>query len=133
MPPVTPDGGGPGVGPGVGPGGPGDFNAQPFNIFVADGIIEGAHVYVDVDEDVKATFDDNEIQLVASLVAIARLKAEAEGAEEITFPPGLENSALEVVTSERSLFKKRTGALNASLTVIDQNIRENEMLAENLK
>ena len=133
MPPVTPDGGGPGVGPGVGPGGPGDFNAQPFNIFVADGIIESALVYVDVDEDVKATFDDNEIQLVASLVAIARLKAEAEGAEEITFPPGLENSALEVVTSERSLFKKRTGALNASLTVIDQNIRENEMLAENLK
>lgn len=85
------------------------------------------------DEDVKATFDDNEIQLVSSLVAIARLKAEADGAEEITFPPGLENSALEVVTSERSLFQKRTGALNASLTVIDQNIRENVMLAENLK
>ncbi len=57
----------------------------------------------------------------------------ADGTEEITFPPGLENSALEVVTSERSLFKKRTGALNASLTVIDQNIRENVMLAENLK
>lgn len=127
-PPVRPDGG-----PGIGPGGVGDFNAQPFDIFVADGIIEGARVYVDMDEDVKATFDDNEIQLVASLVAIARLKAEAEGAEEITFPPGLENSALEVVTSERSLFKKRTGALNASLTVIDQNIRENEMLAKNLK
>ena len=133
-PPVAPDGGtGGGAGGGTGGGGAGDFNAQPFSVFVADGIIEGARVYVDVDEDVKATFDDNEIQLVASLVAIARLKAEAEGAEEITFLPGLENSALEVVTSERSLFKKRTGALNASLTVIEQNIRENEVLAKNLK
>lgn len=61
-PPVRPDGGpgvGPGVGPGLGPGGVGDFNAQPFDIFVADGIIEDARVYVDINGN--GQIDENDV------------------------------------------------------------------------
>lgn len=103
------------------------------DVNLGDHVEKGQVLFKLEDEDVKATFDDNEIQLVASLAAIARLRAETEGAAAITFPPGLENSALDVVESERSLFKKRTGALEARLKVIDRNIRENEVLAKNLK
>lgn len=103
------------------------------NIKLGDRVKQGDVLFRLEDEDVLANFDDNEITRIAALATTARLQAEAEGLEEVHFPAWLESSAPDVAGAERALFNKRTLALQGRLTVIDQSIRENESLANNLK
>ena len=76
------------------------------------------------DEDVVANFDDNEITLIAALASIARLTAEANGADELIFPNWLEsnNNAKDVAAAERSVFERRRRAIQSRLTSIERRV-----------
>ena len=76
------------------------------------------------DEDVVANFDDNEITLIAALASIARLTAEANGADELIFPNWLESNsnAKDVAAAERSVFERRRRAIQSRLTSIERRV-----------
>ena len=87
-----------------------------------DRVSKGQVLFEVEDDDVRANFDDNEIQRTTALAAIARLEAESAGMEEVTFPVSLEDEAPEIVAQERSVFFSRRKALESEREVLGQEI-----------
>ncbi|MFC4166181.1 HlyD family type I secretion periplasmic adaptor subunit [Teichococcus aestuarii] len=69
----------------------------------------------------------------ALLAQDARLRAEAAGAPDITFPPDLSGSSdprvLEAMTGQRTLFSARRAHLNSQLQVLEARISQHEATA----
>lgn len=74
------------------------------------------------DKDVQAEYENNEIVLIASRIAIARLQAEANGAEQLVFPDDLIAVASVEVEAERALFSQRRRALQSEIDVLRQEV-----------
>ena len=88
-----------------------------------DDRVEKGQVLFEVeDEDVRANFDDNEIQRMTALAAIARLEAESVGKDSVEFPPGLEDEAPVIVAQERAVFVSRRKALESEREVLQQEV-----------
>ncbi len=94
------------------------------DIALGDYVKKGEVMFRLEDEDVIANFDDNEVMRVSSWATQARLKAQIEGADEVTFPSWLEQQAPEVVLEERRLFKSNKKASDGRLAVIERDIKE---------
>lgn len=92
------------------------------NANLGDRVQKGEVLFEVEDEDVRANFDDNEIQRLTSLAAIHRLMAEASGSASITFPPDLKAAAPDIVEQERLVFISRQKALANERGVIEQEI-----------
>ena len=92
------------------------------NANLGDQVSKGDVLFEVEDEDVRANFDDNEIQRLTALAAIHRLKAEAEGADSIIFPADLKAAAPDIVEQERLVFISRQKALDSETQVIEQEI-----------
>lgn len=78
------------------------------------------------DQDMQAVFDNNEIRRINSGAASARLHAEIEGADDVTFPPDLIANNPTAVDAERALFTQRKAALDDRLRVLDRTIAEKQ-------
>ena len=87
-----------------------------------DRVSKGQVLFEVEDEDVRANFDDNEIQRTTARAAIARLEAESVGAPEVLFPEGLEVEAPVIVAQERAVFSSRRRALESEREVLGQEI-----------
>ena len=87
-----------------------------------DRVSQGQVLFEVEDEDVRANFDDNEIQRMTALAAIARLEAESVGAEQVEFPAGLEEEAPVIVAQERAVFSSRRKALESEREVLQQEV-----------
>ena len=89
---------------------------------LGDRVEKGQVMFEVEDDDVSANFDDNEIQRLTALAAISRLKAEAVGLTEVTFPTELEVEAPEIVAQEKAVFLSRRKALESEREVLGQEI-----------
>ncbi len=78
------------------------------------------------DQDMQAVFDNNEIKRINSGAASARLHAEIEGADDVTFPSDLIANNPTAVDAERALFTQRKTALDDRLSVLDRAIAEKQ-------
>ncbi len=103
------------------------------NVKLGDRVTKGDVLFNLEDEDVIANFDDNEITRIAALATVVRLEGEVALAETIEFPDWLEKNAPDVAASERAVFLRRKAALDGRLSVIKQQIRENQSIAKTLK
>ena len=92
------------------------------NANLGDKVKKGDVLFEVEDDDVRANFDDNEIQRLSAQAAIHRLVAEANGATTITFPAELMAAAPEIVGQERLVFLSRQKALASETQVIEQEI-----------
>ena len=92
------------------------------NAKLGDRVSKGDVLFEVEDDDVRANFDDNEIQRLTAQAAIHRLVAEANGATTITFPTELMAAAPEIVGQERLVFISRQKALASETQVIEQEI-----------
>jgi adhesin transport system membrane fusion protein len=63
---------------------------------------------------------------VALAARVARLTAEAHGAEAISFPAGLAADAARVVESERSVFEARSKKLRHDVEVLNQQVAQKQ-------
>ncbi len=82
------------------------------------------------DEDVIANFDDNEIQRLTALAAIARLEAERSGADTLIFPADLMTAAPAIVAQEQALFRGRQIAKQGERDVL---LQESESLRRGIE
>ncbi len=94
------------------------------NIKLGDRVTRGDVLYQIEDSDALANFDDNEIRLINSGAAVARLEAEVSGAEDVTFSPEMYAENPVAVANERRLFVQRQTALNDRLRIIERSIAE---------
>ena len=92
------------------------------NANLGDSVSKGDVLFEVEDEDVRANFDDNEIQRLTALAAIHRLMAEANGRTSVNFPPDLVADAQDIVDQERLVFFSRQKALASERNVIEQEI-----------
>ena len=74
------------------------------------------------DKDVQAEYDNNEIVLITSQIAVVRLQAETEGADQVVFPDDLVRAAPAEVEAERALFAQRKRALQSEIDVLRQEV-----------
>jgi HlyD family type I secretion membrane fusion protein len=89
---------------------------------LGDRVSKGDVIFEVEDEDVRANFDDNEIQRLTARATIHRLEAESKGEDSIDFPPELVTEAPEVTAQERAVFLSRRKALDSEKKVIEQEI-----------
>ena len=92
------------------------------HVDLGDRVNQGQILFEIEDEDVRANFDDNEIQRMTALAAIARLESESVGKESVEFPAGLENEAPVIVAQERAVFVSRRKALESEREVLQQEV-----------
>ena len=92
------------------------------HVDLGDRVAQGQVLFEIEDEDVRANFDDNEIQRMTALAAIARLEAESTGKDSVVFPSGLENEAPVIVAQERAVFVSRRKALESEREVLQQEV-----------
>ena len=92
------------------------------HVDLGDRVAQGQVLFEIEDEDVRANFDDNEIQRMTALAAIARLEAESLGRDGVEFPSGLEAEAPVIVAQERAVFVSRRKALESEREVLQQEV-----------
>lgn len=71
-----------------------------------------------------ATVDELAVRIAGLRLDIARLEAEATGAESVTFPPELVASYPELVDEQRELFAERQRRFSAQKSGAQQNVRQ---------
>ena len=74
------------------------------------------------DKDVQAEYDNNEILLTTSQIAVIRLQAETDGLDTVTFPSHLITAAPSEVQAEQALFAQRRRALLSEIDVLRQEV-----------
>jgi len=89
---------------------------------LGDRVSKGDVVFEVEDEDVRANFEDNEIQRVNALATIHRLEAESRGENSIRFSRELQQAAPDVTAQENAVFRSRRKALDSEKKVIEQEI-----------
>ncbi|MBE8190760.1 MAG: HlyD family efflux transporter periplasmic adaptor subunit [Alphaproteobacteria bacterium] len=102
-------------------------------VALGDRVEKGDVLFRLEDEEVNANFDDNEIMRLSALAKVVRLTAEKDGAEDIAFPAWMRRQFPDAVASEQSVFERRLNALQKRLIVIDQQVRESEIIVQNIK
>jgi HlyD family type I secretion membrane fusion protein len=93
------------------------------NANLGDRVSKGDVLFEVEDEDVRANFADNEIQRLTAQATIHRLKAEANGLDEVIFPPELTEAAPNIVEQERLVFISRKKALVSERQVIEEEVK----------
>ena len=110
-------------------------------IAVTEGdLVTAGDVLVRIDDTGAAAERGELLEREAALLAeAARTTAEAQGAEEVTFPPGLEARAPQPVAAERAVFLSRRAQFEAELRVLEDQraqrraaLREHEATREKL-
>jgi len=96
------------------------------NIKLGDRVTRGDILFQIEDGDALANFDDNEIRLINSGAAVARLEAEAAGDDDVTFSPEMMTTNPVAVANERRLFVQRQTALKDRLRIIERSVAEKE-------
>ncbi|XDZ65847.1 HlyD family type I secretion periplasmic adaptor subunit [Alphaproteobacteria bacterium LSUCC0684] len=92
------------------------------HVKLGDRVSKGDVVFEVEDEDVRANFEDNEIQRLTASATIHRLEAESRGDGSIRFPAELLQEAPEVTAQEAAVFQSRRKALDSEKKVIEQEI-----------
>lgn len=103
-------------------------------ILVREGdVVEAGAELVRIDESqARADLGELEEREAALLATLARVEAEATGAETIAFPDGLEARAPVAVAAERAVFQSRRQQLETELTVLEAQLaRRRAALEEN--
>lgn len=85
--------------------------------------------------DVAATSDlqTNEARYYGLLASIARLRAEVEGADEISFPEEVEKNAPKTVISEKNAFRANKAQLYQQKSVLEQQLRQRKQEVSELE
>jgi len=92
------------------------------DVKLGDRVSKGDVIFEVEDEDVRANFDDNEIQRLTARATIHRLEAESRGEDNVRFPAELLKEAPEVTSQEAAVFNSRRKALDSEKEVIEQEI-----------
>ena len=113
--------------------------AKEIRIADGDAVRKGQVLMVLEDENLKADLAVTQNRLDNVLAEMARLKAEQERAEKISFPLLLkrraekDNKIRELIRMQRTLFASRRRALRGQQQVLKQNITAQEKAIEGLK
>lgn len=97
-------------------------------LHVAEGeVVEEGELLMELDRTLLASQLDQEMQRAWGLMArIARLQAEIDGEEVLTFPPDLVQATPSVVRSEAALFQARVTELRAEIEVLERQRRQRQ-------
>jgi HlyD family type I secretion membrane fusion protein len=107
-------------------------------LLVRDGtIVEQGQVVVRLDDtQARASFTVHQAQLLADRALMARCLAELAEAEEVTFPPDLDDAepmAAQVKERERLMFRSRRDLLARQIEILGQRIEQGQFQAQGIR
>jgi adhesin transport system membrane fusion protein len=104
-------------------------------IAVGEGdLVEAGQVLIEIDDTTAAAERGELLEREAGLLAeAARTEAEAEGRDEIVFPPGLAERAPGAVAAEEQVFRSRRAQLQSELQVLEDQLAQRRSALEELR